>query len=315
MDAATAPANTEGHETQAKPRKTLKDHLQAFLGALLIVGLTLLAIEVLLRVVDPWGMSYFDDLAYMGDELFSVHPQRGYYIPDGTYQLSHWSATFADGARVLPDNNTQATCEVVILGDSVAFGYGVDDADAWANLIAQALANVRLVNTALPRYNSTNVLGSLQAFPDGDAYLYLIIENDIENAINPATHTFAGQGVGIPQIVRYANFFVFRGTSTPIWESGGSGYPTEGIHRDSPLIQRFFGELDQILQDERVELAAFAGYAITNTLLARDYDVQVLDYPPHPISFADDHLNEIGNRELATQMLPIFQGLQAGACA
>ena len=48
-------------EPANKPRKTLSDHLKALGGAAMIVGGTLLLIELLLRIVDPWGMSYFDD--------------------------------------------------------------------------------------------------------------------------------------------------------------------------------------------------------------------------------------------------------------
>src|SRR5262245_53206812 len=120
-------------QPETKPRKTLRDHLKAIGGALLIVGFTLLLLEILLRVVDPWDIQYFNDLEVMGNEHFVSDAQRGYTLGDGSYRYSHWSATIADGTRLIPNTSPDAACEIVILGDSVAFGYGVDDADVWVN--------------------------------------------------------------------------------------------------------------------------------------------------------------------------------------
>ncbi len=39
--------------------------------------------------------------------------------------------------------------EIVVLGDSMAFGYGVDDEDAWTALLADRLPGIRIVNLGL----------------------------------------------------------------------------------------------------------------------------------------------------------------------
>ena len=292
--------------------KTLADHLKALGGAALMVGFMLLMLELLLFAFDPWGMRYFNDLETIGNDIFTPDDQRGYIMPDGEYELSHWQATIDDGARALPTTATPAaTCTLAILGDSVAFGYGVDDADVWLAHLAEAFPAVRFVNYAVPRYNSTNVLQTLQTYPTADAYLYLVVNNDVVPAIDPATQQFAGSGAGLPWLVRYTNFALFRG--------GGTGYtpaddPDARLPEDANT-RRFFRELETITADERVYLAAFANEALTNTIRDRGYDLTTLSYPPHRISVSDYHLNETGNRELAAQLQDLIARMIDEQCA
>ncbi len=298
--------------TESPPRKTLKDHLKSLIGAALIVAFTLLLLEVVLRVLDPWGLIYFEDLATMGNEQFIPDDQRGYLIPDGSYAFRSWSATIQAGGRVLPDANTDAACELVILGDSVAFGYGVNDDQTWANLAAAQLPGVHLRNLAMPRYNSTNVLQTLQAYPDANGYVYLIINNDFDTAINPAEQYFAGSGAGQPWLVRYMNFAIFRSGGTDRVEMDSVNTT---VMEDTPQVTRFFSEVDTLLTYENVWLAAFANESLTNTLLDRAYPITVLTYPAQRrISIADYHLNPQGNQELATEILPLFKEIQQAVC-
>src|SRR5688572_9029835 len=109
------------------PPKTLREHLKNLAGAAALVLFTLVLIEILLRSVDPWGLYYFQDLEVMGNTIFQADPVRGYLMPDGDYTFTRWRAHIRDGGRVLPATNIQADCTIAILGDSVAFGYGVND--------------------------------------------------------------------------------------------------------------------------------------------------------------------------------------------
>lgn len=298
---------------ETPPRKTLNNHLKSLAGAAMIVGLTLVLLEILLRVIDPWGLSYFEDLAVMGNELFTPDAARGYIIQDGSYQFSYWSAAVQAGGRVLPKTDAAAACEIIILGDSVAFGYGVNDDAAWANQVAAQLTGVHLRNLAMPRYNSTNVLQTLQAVPDADGYLYLIINNDIDTAINPAEQYFAGSGAGLPWLIRYMNFAIFRSGGTDRVEIEGEN---TALLAETPQTARFFSEVDAILAAGRVWLAAFANEPLTNTLIAKNYPVTVLTYPAQRrISLADYHLNPQGNEELAAEILPLFREIQQAVCS
>ena len=293
-----------------KPPKTLNDHLKAIGGALLIVGFTLLLLEGILRVLDPWDIRYFSDLAKMGNEHFVIDAERGYTIADGDYRYSHWSATVADSTRIIPDTNPDGACKIMVLGDSVAFGYGVDDADVWVNQLAAQFPDVHFVNTSIPRYTSTNVLRTYEVFPDSDAYLYMIVNNDTVPAINLENEEFAGGGDGLPFVVRYTNFAIYRG--------GGTAYiePTDPtiLAPDNDDTRRFFAELDMLLQDERVYLTAFELETLTNTLLARDYPVTVLEYPPQRISITDYHLTVEGNAALANQLVPLIETMVSERC-
>jgi hypothetical protein len=83
---------------------------------------------------------------------------------------------------------------------------------------------------------------------------------------------------------------------------------------DTPDTRRFFAELDALLKDERVYLAAFELESVTNTLLARDYEVTVLEYPPQRISITDYHLTAEGNAALANQLMPLIETMVSERC-
>jgi hypothetical protein len=299
----------------AAPPKTLRDHLKNLGGAAALVLFTLVLIEILLRVVDPWGLYYFQDLEVMGNTIFQADPVRGYMIPDGDYTFSHWKASLKEGGRVLPATPAEAACTIAILGDSVAFGYGVNDDQTWVNAAARDLPDVRLINLGVPRYNSTNVLGTWQAFPDADAYLYLIISNDLETALNVESERFVGGGTGQPWIVRYANFGLRRGEGTDQVEvrTDEAAPPLPDAY---PGLERLWGEIQTLNADERVYFAAFEKEPLTSTLLARKLPLAVWSYPfSRRISLADYHLNPTGNKELAAQALPVLRQIAQSHCS
>jgi lysophospholipase L1-like esterase len=299
-------------DTPTEKTLDLKKHLQNFLGAVAIVTITIALLEIALRVLDPWGLTYFSDLGRLGNEIFTADDQRGYIMPDGTYAFRYWQATLKDGKRVLPNNNPDATCEIAILGDSVAFGYGVNDDQVWLNSVARNMPNVHFHNYGVPRYNSTNVLQTLNSVPSANAYLYLVVNNDTEPAIDVRTQRFAGSGEGLPFILRYSNFLIYRG--------GGTDYipPMVGntaLLPDSDNTRRFLAEVAQMMGDERVFLASFSDEAITNSLLAQGYTVTSVAYPAqNRISVSDYHANAEGNIKIGEALLPTLQAMAQAHC-
>ncbi len=295
-----------------RARRTWREHGKSFLGALLIVAVTFGAIELGLRWIDPWGIRYFTDLETLANNIFTPDPLRGYTLRDGVYHLSNWTLTVADDARVIPTTAASAACEVAILGDSVAMGNGVSDDQVWINQIAPKYPNVRFVNYGVTQYNSSNVLGTLHKYPDADAYLYLIIYNDVNPAIDVTTQRFSGARSNELMMIRYLNFALYHG--------GDSDRPTfddpAALLPETPDSERFFADLDQITADSRVTLAAFADEPLTNSIAAKGYNVSVL--PPYPgeyrNSYTDYHLNPQGNAVLAGMLDPTIGAMVTGAC-
>ncbi len=297
------------------PRKTWRDHVKNLTGAAALVLFTLILIEILLRVTDPWGMYYFQDLEKMGNTLFQPDSVRGYLIPDGDYRFSHWQARMQQGGRVVPATSQTAACTIAILGDSVAFGYGVNDDQTWVNAAARALPTVRLLNLAVPRYNSTNVVGTWRAFPDADAYLYLIISNDLEPAIDVTTQSFVGGGTGQPWIVRYTNFAFKRGGGTDQVDIK-SDQAAPPLSDDFPGLSRLWDEMQTLHGDQRVSFAAFEKEPLTSTLMARSLPLNIWAYLfSRRISVADYHLNPTGNEELAAQAVPVLRQMAQDHCS
>lgn len=300
-----------------KAPKTWKDHAKNLSGAAALVLFTLVLIEILLRAVDPWGLYYFQDLEKLGNTIFQADAERGYLMPDGQYSFTRWNAEIREGGRVVPATNNEATCTIAILGDSVAFGYGVNDDQTWLNAAARDLPDVRFINLGVPRYNSSNVLGTWRATPDADAYLYLIISNDLDPALDVESERFVGAGTGQPWLVRYTNFALRRGGGTDQVEI----QQTEDTEAAPPLpddfrgLARLWGEMEEMQTDERVYFAAFEKEPLTSTLLARDLPLTTWVYPSQRrISLADYHLNPTGNEELAAQAVPLFRQIAQERC-
>lgn len=292
----------------------LRKHLLNLGGALLIVGGMFGALESLLRAFDPWGMRYFEDLAVLANELFTYDSARGYVIPDGTHTFSHWSATLRDGARHTPATSSGASCRVAVLGDSVAFGYGVNDDEVWVNRLAAALPDMRFLNYGVPRYNSTNALLTYRAVPTADLYVYVVVNNDVEGALDPRTQRFVGGGQTLPFLVRYTNFAIRRGDSTDYAPPAPDNRAQ--LDRSDKRVARFLDEVAALMRDPRMRLISFSDELVTNTLLAEGYPVATVRYPhEHRISLADYHLNAEGNRALADALLPAFTRWLGEACA
>ena len=309
-DTSTAP------KTPGAPPKTWNDHAKNLAGAGALVLFTLILIEILLRAVDPWGLHYFQDLETMGNSIFQSDFGRGYIIPDGEYNFTRWQAQVQNSGRVVPETYSFSDCKIAILGDSVAFGYGVNDEQTWLNVAAREFPGVQLINLGVPRYNSTNVVGTWEDYPNADAYLYLIISNDLEPALNLEFERFAGGGTGQPWIVRYTNFALKRGGGTDQIELQVQPDETAPpLPDDYPGLARFWSEIEELRADKRVYFAAFEKEPLTSTLLARDLPLTTWTYPfKRRISLADYHLNPTGNEELAAQAVPLLRQIVQDRC-
>jgi lysophospholipase L1-like esterase len=154
--------------------------------ALIPLILTLGTIEVLLRSFDLFGASFYGEVyRYMlrsipDDRLFYRYPahERGTYegVEIALNELGLRDAPIGDKTPGWP--------RVLLLGDSVAFGWGVRVEDTFAAQLEQLLP-VEVINTGVPSYNTVQELAFLRlhfAELRPDIVILPYVENDIDLA-------------------------------------------------------------------------------------------------------------------------------------
>ena len=265
----------------------------AIIGALTLVTLAL--IEVLLRVTDPFGVVYFHDLANNFYDV-SLPDPRGYVVAPGHYQASHWSFTILpDNTRAVPETSPDAEKTMVFIGDSVTFGYGVDDAETWVNLVAREFPDWHVINDSYPGWSIKNLEGAWELHPDADLIFVLTITNDSDEP-----ERMAGVPGWKPTYIQlYATMitYLLRGFPLPSEETVAA---LEPIWREA---------ITRIGADPRV---TFIVLDVTGT-----YDDRVMEMFPDKtvrirnytdlISTVDSHANPAGHITVAEQVVPLVR--------
>jgi hypothetical protein len=152
--------------------------------------LSLIIVEVAIRVLDPLGISYFE-------EARRYHLDK---LPDPILVYKHapsFQRTY-QGVRVvinelgLRDRNLEkkqdGELRILLLGDSVTFGWGVPIEATFGRKLESRLASelgrpVRTVNTGVGSYNTVQEYAVLRTYADviePDVVVLLYIHNDIE---------------------------------------------------------------------------------------------------------------------------------------
>ncbi|MFT7677152.1 MAG: hypothetical protein ACI8QC_001129 [Planctomycetota bacterium] len=124
----------------------IQARLWAARAKLLLLGLSLAlslaAGEVLLRVADPLGLNYHDEIArYIGlrqddSVLAYVQPKDMQLVLDGAH--IRFNSLGLRGAEIGPKQPTEK--RLLVLGDSVAFGWGVEEQALFGSLLAERLS-------------------------------------------------------------------------------------------------------------------------------------------------------------------------------
>lgn len=178
----TVEAQVEVSARAAKPNRARRLR-HAIIASLFGIILALFLLEGLLSF-DPLGFVHFRDQVVLSSR--SIPSAAGWTYAPGIYTLVRNTVTMLDdGTRLVPDTNASAAKTLVFVGDSITFGYGVDDDETFANRIALALPDVHVYNTGITGYNSTNVLREVQQYPDADGIVYLITYNDDDGEYIP----------------------------------------------------------------------------------------------------------------------------------
>lgn len=267
--------------------------LRSVLVVIVLAAVTLGVIEVLLRVSDPFGVAYFHDLT---GSFYApaIADSRGYVVPPGDYQASHWAfSILPDNTRAVPDTNPDAPRTMVFIGDSVTFGYGVNDAETFVNHIAQAYPDWHVINEAYPGWNIQNLENALALHPDADLVFVLTIYNDLSEPYRVA---------GAP--VAYDSYI---GLYTMMLKWLFFGYPAPSEADVAALEPAWRESITNIAADPRV---IFLTIDTTN-----DYEQRVAAMFPDRtvilenytglVSTVDSHPNPDSHVFLAQQIIPV----------
>lgn len=251
--------------------------LVSLVSILLCVG----ALEAALRIADPLGVVYFDDIGY----LWSIRraDASGYTHIPGIYTLGD-RFTFT----IMPDGNRytpgawRGGKRVTFVGDSQTFGYGVNDAETWVSRVASAL-RIDALNVGRSGYNIENISTQLEDI-DG-CVVWLTISNDPGAAVRyaaPVTeiHSYLGNTLRVLYSAR-ATY-----TTAPITDSVRPLYAAIAARPDTLIFALDDGNYGKIVREE--------------------YGAVTIPYFTSRISPTDAHADSEGNRQIAESILPVL---------
>jgi len=163
---------------------------------LVSTAVTLVGAEIGLRLVNPWGMELFSLLPYHMQGMVD-HPQLGYVHPRSvTYQLGDNRVSLnSHGHRddEMPVEKPTGERRILVLGDSVTFGWGVDQgqdfpAQLEALLRQQTGTSWQVINAGVNGYNSEQE--AIYFATEGirfqpDVVLLVYVGNDVDPIFDP----------------------------------------------------------------------------------------------------------------------------------
>lgn len=160
----------------------------------MIVGLVF--VEVFLRLfpaILPQGTQLRIHWQEMGQQgLKSIgHPYIGFLYPansTGGFERGDLKFTFSTDKYGFRNQLTwPERADIVVVGDSMAFGYGVNDDQAWSELLIQKMPSLTLVNLALIGSGPQNYQRVYETFGVGLDPKLLIVgffpDNDLRDAV------------------------------------------------------------------------------------------------------------------------------------
>lgn len=254
--------------------KTIKVFCILFL---LTVGM----VESALRLVDPLGARYYNDLEIL--ETLRQPFESGYTFGDGIHELTRFSFAYGNNARITPDSAPGQN--VIFVGDSVTFGLGVENSETWVNNVASRL-NIHAINRARPAYNIGNIEREIDLF-QGVCIVYLVVNNDHET---DATYTPV-QPKRTPlftlESARYIDVFMYMFLS-PV-----------GKKPDRDFYQR----IEDLADNPRVLVLAFD----ERFSAPLSEDIYRIPRYRRSISFFDGHPSAAGNIEIADSVTPVIE--------
>lgn len=267
------------------------------IGCLFGFILTFCLIEGLLRTFDPLRIELVRSDWH---EIAPVPGEQGILVIDpGVYRLTENTVTIgADGFRVLPDTNLDAACTIAFIGDSVTFGWGVDDHEVFANRIAREFPNVRFINASAPGSDNLQLLWMME-HTAANGYIHLIYENDARDIA--LKNTAPRVQITAADRLLYTRWYIKRLYS---------------VYSRAPEVINtadFFAALDG-MRDYNVLFFAQRSNPLIDRITERYPEVVVLDWTWRQLNWADSHPDPAGHEAGARLMLPYVREFVQETC-
>jgi len=158
--------------------------------ATVAVALSIGAAELLVRALDPYGVSdSFNAARYRAELLEIVGPPRLYrHHPDRRLELRGFHVTTDElGCRgaAVAHPKPDGVRRMMFLGDSVTFGWGVSDEETFVHLVEEHLSergSWETINTGHMGYDTVQELGAFDevaAHYEPDAVVLVYVDNDV----------------------------------------------------------------------------------------------------------------------------------------
>jgi hypothetical protein len=252
------------------------------MGVLISILITVSGVEALLRIADPLGVVYSDDYAMMRRNADPA--PHGYTLRTGQYNAAKWSYRVnIDGSRNTPGRVPHET-QVVFIGDSVTFGYGVNDDEVWVSLVASRLA-LDANNAGRTSYSAANAAALLRDIEG--CVVFLTFPNDPSPGVSSS---FANDTIYDERsftdrtgaLLRYGKPTVMPEPFNPAFEAA----MTEIAARLDTLILAFDDSYGRAVADA--------------------YGAVLIPWYTDRVSFADAHASAVGNRQIADAAAPII---------
>lgn len=168
--------------------RSLAANLALSAGSIVFILVAWLALEVGLRHVSPRYLDRFalDDINYLHvySEAYGWVPRAGYRLQLGSDPETTINAAGYRG-REVPLARTPGRTRVLMLGDSLAFGYGVGDEETSARQLELQEPRLELVNLAVQGYGTDQALLRFEreglAFHPDAAILNFCLANDFRD--------------------------------------------------------------------------------------------------------------------------------------
>jgi hypothetical protein len=164
-------------------RQGSRTRLALFRGLLLVSSLcvSLLFAELVLRLLNPQPASWL--------KIYRRHPVLPQYslLPNVRAHVdtgeTNWTiAIDENGFRFNPDLRKKPACNLLWLGDSYAFGHGLDYPDSFVGRVDSQLVDENVINASVPGYGPIQYRQTLEyLIGQGMEFDYLIVASYVGN--------------------------------------------------------------------------------------------------------------------------------------